>query len=60
MINYEKDVYAAIAKAIETRDIRLVEDVMNQTRHWLEPEDVKQARNSMLEAVYELLHEVED
>lgn len=59
-IRYEKDVYAAIARAIENRDICLVEDVMNQTRGWMEPEDVKQARNNMLEAVYELLCEVED
>lgn len=58
-IRYEKDVYAAIAQAIENRDIGLIEDVMNQTRNWLEPEDVKQARDSALEAVYELLCEVE-
>ena len=58
-IRYEKDVFIAIAQAIETRDTRLIEDVMDQTRDWLEPEDVKQARDSLLNAVYELLHEVE-
>lgn len=59
-IRYEKDVYAAIAKAIQDRDIGLIEDVMAQTHNWLEPEDVKQARYNMLDAVYELLCEVED
>lgn len=59
-IRYEKDVYAAIAKAIKTNDLCLIEDVMDQTRNWLEPEDVKQARNSALEAVYELICEAMD
>jgi len=59
-IRYEKDVYAAIAKAIQNRDIRLIESVTEQTYGWLEPDDVKQARNNMLDAVYELLCEVED
>lgn len=60
VISYEKDVYKAIAMAIETRDIRLVENVMKQTSDWLEPDDVKQARNMMLDAVSELLYEVQD
>jgi len=60
VINNEKDVYTAIATAIQTRDIRLVESVMNQTRGWMEPEDVKQARNSMLIAVFELLYAAKD
>ena len=59
-IRYEKDVYAAIAKAIEARDIDLIEDVMAQTNNWLEPEDVKEARNQLLDAVCELLYEMED
>lgn len=59
-IRYEKDVYAAIAKAIQDRDIDLIEDVMAQTNNWLEPEDVKEARNQLLDAVCELLYEMED
>ena len=54
-IRYETDVYAAVARAIETRDIGLLEEVMEQTRDWLEPDEVKQARNQLLEAVYEML-----
>ena len=58
-IYYEKDVYTAIARAIRDRDLSLLESVMAQTNDWLEMGDVKQARNSALEAVYELLCEVE-
>lgn len=57
MIRYEKDIYLAIAKAIQNRDLGLLEEVMAQTRDWLEPEDVKEARNSALDAIYEMLED---
>lgn len=58
-INYPHDVYTAVAVAIENRDAEMIEDIRYKCSDWLEPEDVKSARDQMLTAVSELIYEME-
>lgn len=58
-INYPHDVYTAVAAAIENRDAEMIEDIRRECSDWLEPEDVKSARDLMLTAVSELIYETE-
>ena len=54
-INYPHDVYTAVALAIENRDAEMIEVIHYKCSDWLEPEDVKAAREQMLAAVSEMI-----
>lgn len=59
-INYEHDVYAAVAVAIKTHDDEMIEAIRRVCSGWLESENKKAARDQMLTAVSELIYEAEE
>lgn len=58
-LNYSHDVYSAVAAAIEGRDPEMIEAIRRKCADWMEPENEKKAREQMLNAVAEMIYELE-
>ncbi len=57
-LNYESDVHAQVARALETRNIELLLEISRETNEWLEPREQKTAREYLICAAYDAICQI--